>query len=170
MEEATGSAMGSLPQGSLTGSDGGSSGSDGGSTGSLPGGSLPGSSGSDAGGSLGSLGSTAGLGSLLPVVLVGGSIAAAPMVGQFVADLNLTLPALPGLPPLAGSAMPGPAPVQAPAPGPVGEQQNNGRGGEPGTAAAVTGGNSAVVATGSMGDYELPLPAGVTLPPLPFIR
>lgn len=116
---------------------------------------------------------------LLPAILIGGSVAAAPivgpMIGQFLGNLNIPLPALPEFPPLAGSAMPGPGPVPpvpaAPmAPGP---ESPNGRGGEPGAAGGLTGpmiADTAVLMTGSMGDFELPLPIGVRLPPLPFIR
>ena len=49
----------------------------------------------------------------------------------------------------------------------------NGRGGEPGVAGvggAAVGVNAAIVMTGSLGDYEVALPDGVTLPPMPFIR
>jgi hypothetical protein len=56
------------------------------------------------------------------------------------------------------------------APGP---ESPNGRGGQPGAAGGVAGAmtaDTAVLMTGSMGDFELPLPAGVALPPLPFIR
>ncbi|MEH6380377.1 MAG: hypothetical protein V7768_01475 [Dietzia cercidiphylli] len=181
---SAGSEAGSL-DGSLEGSVEPGSLDDGSLEGSLPMGSLePGSvEGSLAPigsltASLAPLGSTVGsaVGSLpilLPVVLIGGSIAAAPMIGQSLMDLNIQLPELPGFPPLAGSAMPGPAPFQPvveapPAPGPV---TPNGRGGEPGAqgGVAVTA-NAAIVTTGSLGDYEVGLPDGVTLPPLSFIR
>ncbi|MEH6821035.1 MAG: ice-binding family protein [Dietzia psychralcaliphila] len=119
---------------------------------------------------------------LLPAILIGGSVAAAPvvgpMIGQSLGDLGFPLPALPEFPPLAGSAMPGPGPVQPVAPAPMapGPESPNGRGGEPGAMGDVTGpvtadtGGTAVLMTGSMGDFELPLPSGVRLPPLPFIR
>ncbi|MET3860703.1 hypothetical protein ABIE38_001625 [Dietzia sp. 2505] len=116
---------------------------------------------------------------LLPAILIGGSVAAAPvvgpMIGQSLGDLGFPLPALPDFPPLAGSAMPGPAPLQPVAPAPMapGPESPNGRGGEPGIAGGVNGAmtaNTAVLMTGSMGDFELPLPAGVRLPPLPLIR
>jgi hypothetical protein len=116
---------------------------------------------------------------LLPAILIGGSVAAAPvvgpMIGQSLGDLGFPLPALPDFPPLAGSAMPGPAPLQPVAPAPMapGPESPNGRGGEPGIAGGVNGAvtaNTVVLMTGSMGDFELPLPAGVRLPPLPFIR
>ena len=116
---------------------------------------------------------------LLPAVLIGGSVAAAPvvgpMIGQFLGGLGIPLPALPDFPPLAGSAMPGPAPLQPVARAPMapGPETPNGRGGEPGVTGDVTGpatAETAVLMTGSVGDFELPLPAGVRLPPLPFIR
>ncbi|MFN3339371.1 MAG: ice-binding family protein [Dietzia sp.] len=119
---------------------------------------------------------------LLPAILIGGSVAAAPivgpMIGQSLGDLGFSLPALPEFPPLAGSAMPGPGPVQPVAPAPMapGPESPNGRGGEPGAMGDVTGpvaadtAGTAVLTTGSMGDFELPLPSGVRLPPLPFIR
>ena len=116
---------------------------------------------------------------LLPAVLIGGSVAAAPvvgpMIGQFLGDLGLPLPALPDFPSLAGSAMPGPALLQPVARAPMapGPEAPNGRGGEPGVTGDVTGpatAETAVLMTGSVGDFELPLPAGVRLPPLPFIR
>ncbi|WP_256386858.1 MULTISPECIES: hypothetical protein [Dietzia] len=34
----------------------------------------------------------------------------------------------------------------------------------------AVGVNAVVITTGSLGDYEVFLPDGVTLPPLPFIR
>ncbi|MBB1044027.1 hypothetical protein G6018_05760, partial [Dietzia sp. DQ11-44] len=164
-----GSLEGSLEPGSLD---------DGSLEGSLPMGSLePGSvEGSLAPigsltASLAPLGSTAAsvAGSvpiLLPVVLIGGSIAAAPMIGQSVMDLGLALPPLPGMP--VAPPAPVAVPEAPPAPGPV---TPNGRGGEPGAqgGVAVTA-NAAIVTTGSLGDYEVALPDGVTLPPLPFIR
>ena len=116
---------------------------------------------------------------LLPAVLIGGSVAAAPvvgpMIGQFLGDLGLPLPALPDFPSLAGSAMPGPALLQPVARAPMapGPEAPNGRGGEPGVTGDVTGpatAETAVLMTGSVGDFELRLPAGVRLPPLPFIR
>ena len=58
-----------------------------------------------------------------------------------------------------------------PAPGP---SVPNGRGGEPGVGAdgagVAVGVNAVVVTTGSLGDYKVFLPDGVSLPPLPFIR
>jgi hypothetical protein len=119
---------------------------------------------------------------LIPAILLGGSVAAAPivgpMIGQSLGDLGFPLPELPGFPPLAGSAMPGPAPVLPVAPAPMapGPESPNGRGGEPGAMGDVTNpvaagtAGTAVLMTGSMGDFELPLPSGVRLPPLPFIR
>ena len=116
---------------------------------------------------------------LLPAILIGGSVAAAPFVGpvigQSLGDLGIPLPALPEFPPLAGSAMPGPAPALPVAPAPMapGPEAPNGRGAAPGATGGATGpvtAGTAVLMTGSMGDFELPLPAGVRLPPLPFIR
>ena len=158
-----GSGEGSLGEGSLETASGQGSGE---------------GSGELSSGSLAPLGSTTAsaagsLPILLPVVLIGGSIAGAPMIQQSVANLNIQLPVLPGFPPLAGSAIAGPALVQpvaeaSPAPGPTAP---NGRGGESGTAGGgVVGAARATVMSGSLGDYEIALPAGVTLPPLPFIR
>ena len=158
-----GSGEGSLDEGSLESASGQGSGE---------------GSGELSSGSLAPLGSTTAsaagsLPILLPVVLIGGSIAGAPMIQQSVANLNIQLPVLPGFPPLAGSAIAGPALVQPvaeapPAPGPTAP---NGRGGESGTAGGgVVGAARATVMSGSLGDYEIALPAGVTLPPLPFIR
>ena len=39
-----------------------------------------------------------------------------------------------------------------------------------GVGGAAVGVNAAIVMTGSLGDYEVALPDGVTLPPMPFIR
>ncbi|GAA1739009.1 hypothetical protein SAMN06265174_10614 [Dietzia kunjamensis subsp. schimae] len=78
--------------------------------------------------SLAPLGSTAGsLPLLIPVALIGGSLAAAPMIQQSLAGLNIQLPALPEFPPLAGSAMPAMPPIAAPVPAP-GPPSPNGRG------------------------------------------
>jgi len=193
-----GSGEGSLDEGSLETASGQGSGEgeslgelssgsgEGSGEGSLDEGSLESASGQGSGegsgelssGSLAPLGSTTAsaagsLPILLPVVLIGGSIAGAPMIQQSVANLNIQLPVLPGFPPLAGSAIAGPALVQPvaeapPAPGPTAP---NGRGGESGTAGGgVVGAARATVMSGSLGDYEIALPAGVTLPPLPFIR
>ena len=117
---STGSGSGSLPAGSLP-------------AGSLPAGSLP----------AGSLPAGAGsLAAVLPIVLVGGSIAAgiaaAPLIQQALANANfqipglpqITLPAIPGLPPLPGGSlnMPQP-PAKAPqGPNAPGPGVNNGRG------------------------------------------
>ena len=123
LEELTGSLSDSLGTGSdgsgsleeLTGSLSGSLGD-----GSVDAGSLT--------ASLAPLGSAAGsLPLLIPVALIGGSIAAAPMIQQSLAGLNIPLPALPDFPPLAGSAMPGTPPIAAPAPAP-GPPSPNGRG------------------------------------------
>ncbi|EFV92982.1 hypothetical protein ES5_03166 [Dietzia cinnamea P4] len=149
-----GSAEGSLaPSGSLTASLAPL----GSAVGSLPLGSLP-------------LGSAAGsLPLLVPAAAIGGSVAAGPMMVQVAADLGIALPPLPGSPaPVAVGAVVGEAP---PAPGP---SVPNGRGGEPGVVAdgggAAVGVNAVVVTTGSLGDYHVVLPDGVSLPPLPFNR
>ena len=116
------------------------------------------------------MGSAAGsLPLLLPVAAIGGSIAAGPMIVQAAANLGIALPPLPGAPaPVAVGAVVGEAP---PAPGPA---EPNGRGGEPGVggdgAGVAVGVNVVVITTGSLGDYEVFLPDGMTLPPLPFIR
>jgi len=101
---STGSGSGSLPAGSLP-------------AGSLPAGSLPAGAGS--------------LAAVLPIVLVGGSIAAgiaaAPLIQQALANANVQIP---GLPPLPGGSlnMPQP-PAKAPqGPNAPGPGVNNGRG------------------------------------------
>ena len=115
---------------------------------------------------------SASVGSLFPLILVGGSIAGiaivAPQIPQWAADMGIVLPPLPGLP------VPPPARAVAPpvAPGPPAP---NGRGGEPGVVGgnatgAIAGVNAVVVMTGSLGDYEVDLPEGISLPPLPFIK
>ncbi|WP_344411190.1 hypothetical protein [Dietzia kunjamensis] len=79
--------------------------------------------------SLAPVGSAAGsLPLLIPVALIGGSLAAAPMIQQSLAGLNIQLPALPEFPPLAGSAMPGMPPVVGPPPAPAVPNPDNGRG------------------------------------------
>lgn len=90
--------------------------------GSLPGGFV------DAGsveGSLAPIGSTAGSAAgSLPVVLIGGSVVAIPMIQQSIVGLGLALAPLPGLPT-------SPVPVLAEALVAPGPAEPNGRGGEP---------------------------------------
>ena len=90
------------------------------------------------------------------------------MILQVGADMGIALPPLPGLPAPVAAAPAVAAPPVAPGP-----STPNGRGGEPGVAGvggAAVGVNAAIVMTGSLGDYEVALPDGVTLPPMPFIR
>lgn len=116
------------------------------------------------------IGSEAGsLTALLPVLLVGGSVAgiviALPQIQLSVAEMGIVLPPLPGMP----TPPPPPVAEAPPAPGP---EAPNGRGGEGGTSGGddVIVANTVTVSTGSLGDFEFVLPDGMQLPPLPFIR
>ena len=86
---------------------------------------------------------------LVPVALIGGSLAAAPLIVQAAANVEMALPPLPG---------------------PSAPKGSGGGPGIVGGAGAAAGVNAVVVMTGSVGDYEVVLPDGATLPPLPFIR